>query len=84
MILGRVLVERSLMEQRYQAVLEVQAGVPGRGRRGAVRGVPARLVPPIPQPVVAESLLDRLINTSHQLLLDRPSYRPRNRPLDRR
>src|SRR3954451_14635378 len=27
-ILGRVLVERSLMEQRYQAVLEVQAGVP--------------------------------------------------------
>jgi transposase len=27
-ILGHVLVERSLMEQRYQAVLEVQAGVP--------------------------------------------------------
>ena len=33
-----------------------------------------------PQPVVAESLLDRLINTSHQILMDGPSYRPRKRP----
>ncbi len=33
-----------------------------------------------PNPVVAESLLDRLINTSHQILLDGPSYRPRKRP----
>src|SRR5674476_837617 len=31
-------------------------------------------------PVVAESLLDRLINTSHQVLMDGPSYRPRKRP----
>jgi DNA replication protein DnaC len=31
-------------------------------------------------PVVAESLLDRLINTSHQILMDGPSYRPRKRP----
>ncbi|RYE41365.1 MAG: ATP-binding protein, partial [Hyphomicrobiales bacterium] len=29
---------------------------------------------------VAESLLDRLINTSHQTLMDGPSYRPRKRP----
>jgi DNA replication protein DnaC len=28
-----------------------------------------------PNPVVAESLLDRLINTSHQVLVDGPSYR---------
>ena len=33
-----------------------------------------------PNPVVAESLLDRLINTSHQLLMEGPSYRPRKRP----
>jgi DNA replication protein DnaC len=33
-----------------------------------------------PNPVVAESLLDRLINTSHQILMDGPSYRPRKRP----
>ena len=38
-----------------------------------------------PNPVVAESLLDRLINTSHQILMDGPSYRPRKppRPVDR-
>lgn len=36
--------------------------------------------PLFPNPVVAESLLDRLINTSHQLLVDGPSYRPKKRP----
>jgi DNA replication protein DnaC len=30
--------------------------------------------------VVAESLLDRLINNSHQLLMNGPSYRPHKRP----
>ena len=29
---------------------------------------------------ITESLLDRLINTSHQVLMDGPSYRPRKRP----
>ncbi|HEY5882732.1 MAG TPA: IS21-like element helper ATPase IstB [Nakamurella sp.] len=41
---------------------------------------PTDWYPLFPNPVVAESLLDRLINTSHQLLLDGPSYRPRRRP----
>jgi len=36
--------------------------------------------PLFPNPVVAESLLDRLINTSHQIFMDGPSYRPRKRP----
>lgn len=31
-------------------------------------------------PVVAESLLDRLINTSHQVIMNGPSYRPNKRP----
>ncbi|MFE5591165.1 ATP-binding protein [Streptomyces sp. NPDC056549] len=33
-----------------------------------------------PNPVVAESLLDRLINTSHQVIMNGPSYRPNKRP----
>ena len=36
--------------------------------------------PLFPNPVVAESLLDRLINTSHQVLMNGPSYRPHKRP----
>jgi DNA replication protein DnaC len=31
-------------------------------------------------PVVAESLLDRHINTSHQVIMNGPSYRPNKRP----
>ncbi len=41
---------------------------------------PADWYPLFPNPVVAESLLDRLINTSHQIVMDGPSYRPRKRP----
>jgi DNA replication protein DnaC len=36
--------------------------------------------PLFPNPVVAESLLDRLINNSHQLFMNGPSYRPNKRP----
>ena len=36
--------------------------------------------PLFPNPVVAESLLDRLINNRHQLLMAGASYRPRTRP----
>jgi hypothetical protein len=35
---------------------------------------------PFPNPVVGESILDRVINTSHHLLLEGKSYRPRRRP----
>jgi DNA replication protein DnaC len=41
---------------------------------------PADWYPLFPNPVVAESLLDRLINTSHQITITGPSYRPRKRP----
>jgi DNA replication protein DnaC len=40
---------------------------------------PADWYPLFPNPVVAESLLDRLINTSHQIIMDGPSY-PHKRP----
>ncbi|MFF5212195.1 ATP-binding protein [Streptosporangium sp. NPDC000396] len=33
-----------------------------------------------PNPVVGESLLDRLINTSYRIFMDGPSYRPKKRP----
>jgi hypothetical protein len=33
-----------------------------------------------PNPVVAESLLDRLIDNSHQVFMNGPSYRPNKRP----
>ncbi len=41
---------------------------------------PADWYPLFPNPVVAESLLDRLINTSHQIFMNAPSYRPAKRP----
>jgi len=36
--------------------------------------------PLFPNPVVAESLLDRLINNSHQVFMNGPSYRPNKSP----
>ncbi len=41
---------------------------------------PVDWYPLFPNPVVAESLLDRLINASHQVLMNGPSYRPNKRP----
>ncbi len=41
---------------------------------------PSDWYPLFPNPVVAESLLDRLINTSHQVIMNGPSYRPKKRP----
>jgi DNA replication protein DnaC len=41
---------------------------------------PADWYPLFPNPVVAESLLDRLINNSHQIFMNGPSYRPNKRP----
>jgi len=41
---------------------------------------PADWYPLFPNPVIAESLLDRIINTSHQVFMNGPSYRPAKRP----
>jgi DNA replication protein DnaC len=41
---------------------------------------PADWYPLFPNPVVAESLLDRLINNSHQAFMNGPSYRPNKSP----
>ena len=34
--------------------------------------------PLFPNPVVAESLLDRPINAGHQVIVNGPNYRPKN------
>ncbi|MGW6157375.1 ATP-binding protein [Streptomyces sp. NPDC055144] len=41
---------------------------------------PSDWYPLFPNPVVAESLLDRVISTSHQVIMNGPSYRPNKRP----
>ncbi|MGQ0773150.1 MAG: ATP-binding protein [Pseudonocardiales bacterium] len=41
---------------------------------------PVDWYPLFPNAIVAESLLDRLINTSHQIFMNSPSYRPNKRP----
>jgi DNA replication protein DnaC len=41
---------------------------------------PVDWYPLFPNPVVAESLLDRVVNSSHQILMEGPSYRPNKRP----
>ena len=41
---------------------------------------PVDWYPLFPNPVVAESLLDRLINTSHLVFMNGRSYRPNKRP----
>ena len=52
----------------------------GRSLILTINRSPVDWYPLFPNPVVAESLLDRLINTSHQVFMNGPSYRPRNRP----
>ena len=62
----------------YELVCERAS--PGKSLIITSNRAPADWYPLFPNPVVAESLLDRVINTSHQILMDGPSYRPRKRP----
>lgn len=52
----------------------------GRSLICTANRAPVDWYPLFPNPVVAESLLDRLINTSHALLCEGASYRSRRRP----
>ncbi|CAL9329806.1 hypothetical protein SUDANB174_00043 [Streptomyces sp. enrichment culture] len=53
---------------------------PGRSLITTSNRAPGDWHPLFPNPVAAESLLDRLINTSHQVIMNGPSYRPNRRP----
>ena len=61
-------------------LLSERAGRPGRSLILTSNRSPADWYPLFPNPVVGESILDRVINTSHHLLLEGKSYRPRRRP----
>jgi DNA replication protein DnaC len=52
----------------------------GRSIAITANRAPQDWYPLFPNPVVAESLLDRLINTSHQVFMNGPSFRPNKRP----
>ena len=41
---------------------------------------PADWYPLFPNPVVAESILDRIVNTAHHVAMPGRSYRPKRRP----
>ncbi|MDP9380401.1 MAG: ATP-binding protein, partial [Chloroflexota bacterium] len=59
-----------------------------RYRRGSIIATtnrePKELYPLSPDPVLAEGLLDRLVNSAHVLTLLGRSYRPRQRPTHHR
>jgi len=52
----------------------------GRSIAITANRAPQDWYPLFPNPAVAESLLDRLVNTSHQVFMNGPSYRPNKRP----
>ena len=52
----------------------------GRSLVTTANRAPVDWYPLFPNPVVAESLLDRLTNPSHQIFMNGPSYRPNKRP----
>jgi len=57
-----------------------RVGRPGRSLIVTSNRSPADWYPLFPNPVVGESVLDRILNSSHHLLLDGKSYRPNRRP----
>ncbi len=63
----------------YELLTE-RAGRPGKALILTSNRSPSDWYPLFPNPVVGESILDRVINTSHHLLLEGKSYRPRRRP----
>ncbi len=63
----------------YELVTE-RIGRPGRSLILTSNRSPDDWYPLFPNAVVGESILDRVLNTSHHLLLDGKSYRPRRRP----
>lgn len=63
----------------YELLTE-RVGRPGRSLILTSNRSPSDWYPLFPNAVVGESILDRVLNTSHHLLLEGKSYRPRRRP----
>lgn len=64
-------------------LLSERLGRPGRSLILTSNRQPSDWYPLFPNAVVGESILDRLINTSHQVLMEGKSYRPQRRPRTR-
>ena len=71
---------RMLTDTQADDLSELVTERTGKSTIFTANRAPADWYPLFPNPVVAESLLDRLVNNSHVLLMDGPSYRPRKRP----
>jgi DNA replication protein DnaC len=69
----------SAADDFYELVCD-RVGKPGRSLVLTSNRSPADWYPLFPNAVVGESVLDRVINTSHHLLMDGKSYRPNRRP----
>jgi DNA replication protein DnaC len=65
-------------------LLSERIGRPGRSLILTSNRAPADWYPLFPNAVVGESVLDRVINTSHDLLMEGKSYRPTRRPRSRK
>ena len=71
---------RMLTDTQADDLYELITERTGKSTIFTANRAPADWYPLFPNPVVAEALLDRLVNNSHVLLMDGPSYRPRKRP----
>lgn len=71
---------RELTARQADDLYELTSERAGRSMILTSNRSPVDSYPLFPNPVVAESLLDRLINTSHQVFMSAPSYRPNKRP----
>ena len=71
---------RELTAPQADDLYELITERPGKSLILTSNRAPADWYPLFPNPVVAESLLDRLINNSHQCFMNGPSYRPNKSP----
>lgn len=71
---------RQLTAAHADDLCELVSERQGRSLITTSNRAPSDWYPLFPNPVVAESLLDRLIDTSHQVIMNGPSYRPNRRP----
>ncbi|GAA0612355.1 ATP-binding protein [Streptomyces crystallinus] len=71
---------RQLSAAQADDIYELVSERQGRSLIITSNRAPSDWYPLFPNPVVAESLLDRPINTSHQVIMNGPSYRPNKRP----
>jgi len=64
----------------FYELINERVGRPGRSLVLTSNRAPSDWYRLFPNPVVGESVLDRLLNSSHQLLMEGKSYRPTRRP----